>query len=372
MQSSLTRTWERTGGFVERFPDLTEHEAEFYNIRSAWQHHSTPNPLGTDCAGHVSREIAEAAGLIDRTNVILYPAAVVARALGTDSASGLVNGRRVLTADALRPATVLGRAGASFVGGLDSRLRVAATVVGSTGYWVDEYSAPPATTPTIGGIDVHPHTLCATGSYTAMLFAETLNKGSVRADDFLLRDQLAAVLAELDRSALVGNGGLELLGVARTTGVDAVSAGANGAAPNADHLWSMLQAVLEAGATLDRVSWVFSPRAARKLASTPALVGGDRPLFDPDRGTLLGARVFITSNMPDDLVRGSSGPNCSAIICGDFTQLLIGLFGPVRTVLDPFTLAREGVVRATTSILAGIAVRQPTVFSVMLDALCGA
>ena len=52
---------------------------------------------------------------------------------------------------------------------------------------------------------------------------------------------------------------------------------------------------------------------------------------------------MVTNNVPSNLTKGSSSGVCSAMIYGNFSDLLVGIFGEVEVLVDPYTLSQTGV-----------------------------
>ena len=79
--------------------------------------------------------------------------------------------------------------------------------------------------------------------------------------------------------------------------------------------------------------------------------------------------MFVSNNVPSDLTKGSSSGVCSAIIYGDFSQLMVAVFSELEVLVDPFTDFAKGTtgIRALTSVDIGI--RHPESFAAMQDAL---
>ena len=73
--------------------------------------------------------------------------------------------------------------------------------------------------------------------------------------------------------------------------------------------------------------------------------------------------------MPSNLVKGSSGSVCSALIQGNWNDLIIGNWGTLDLMVDPYTGSTSGTVRVVALQDADIAVRHPESFSAMKDAL---
>ena len=79
-------------------------------------------------------------------------------------------------------------------------------------------------------------------------------------------------------------------------------------------------------------------------------------------------RLEVSNNVPSNLTKGS-GTNLSAVIYGNFADLLIGLYGTLEILVDPYTDFAKGTtgVRALQTI--DIAVRHAESFAAMKDAI---
>ena len=69
------------------------------------------------------------------------------------------------------------------------------------------------------------------------------------------------------------------------------------------------------------------------------------------RSQIAGRRFEVSNNVPSNLTKGS-GSNLSAVIYGNFADLLIGLHGTLEIIVDPYTDFAKGTtgVRALQSI----------------------
>ena len=83
---------------------------------------------------------------------------------------------------------------------------------------------------------------------------------------------------------------------------------------------------------------------------------------------MAGRRPEVGNRVPSNLTKGS-GTNLSAVIYGNFADLLIGMFGQLEILVDPYTDFAKGTtgVRALQTI--DIAVRHAESFAAMQDAI---
>lgn len=86
------------------------------------------------------------------------------------------------------------------------------------------------------------------------------------------------------------------------------------------------------------------------------------------RSQIAGRRLEVSNNVPSNLTKGSR-TDLSAVIYGNFADLLIGLYGTMEILVDPYTDFAKGTtgIRALQSI--DIAVRHPESFAAMTDAI---
>ena len=82
------------------------------------------------------------------------------------------------------------------------------------------------------------------------------------------------------------------------------------------------------------------------------------------RSQIAGRRFEVSNNVPSNLTKGS-GADLSAVIYGNFADLLIGLYGTLEVLVDPYTDFAKGTtgIRALQAI--DIAVRHPESFAAM-------
>jgi hypothetical protein len=77
----------------------------------------------------------------------------------------------------------------------------------------------------------------------------------------------------------------------------------------------------------------------------------------------------VTNAVPSNLVKGTSGAVCSALIFGNFADLLIGMWGSLDIMVDPYTGGTAGTVRVIALQDVDVAIRNVESFATMVDAL---
>ena len=86
-------------------------------------------------------------------------------------------------------------------------------------------------------------------------------------------------------------------------------------------------------------------------------------------GVLNGRRVGVSNQVPSNLVKGGSGSVCSAIVFGNWADLIIGQWGALDILVDPYTGVAAGTVRVRVLQDVDTALRHIESFAAMLDAL---
>jgi Phage capsid family len=75
--------------------------------------------------------------------------------------------------------------------------------------------------------------------------------------------------------------------------------------------------------------------------------------------------------VPNNLVKGTSGAVCSAMIFGDFSEVLIGIWSALDILVNPFdpTAYSKGNVQIRGMATVDIALRHPLSFAIQKDFL---
>ena len=85
-----------------------------------------------------------------------------------------------------------------------------------------------------------------------------------------------------------------------------------------------------------------------------------------DSNTLLGYNVASSTLVPSDLTKGT-GTALSAVIFGNFNDLMIGMFGGLDVLVDPYTGSATGATRIAMYQDVDVAVRNAQSFAAILD-----
>ncbi len=91
-------------------------------------------------------------------------------------------------------------------------------------------------------------------------------------------------------------------------------------------------------------------------------------VWEANASPLNGYPAHVTNQVASDLTRGT-GTGLSAIFFGNWADLIIGHWGTLDILVDPYTGGTSGTVRVIALQDVDVVVRQPASFAAMLDAI---
>lgn len=265
--------------------------------------------------------------------------------------------------DRLRAALIIRKLGARILSGLSGNVAVPRLKGSASAGWVAENTALTASDQQVDQVTLSPKTAGALTEFSRLMLMQTTPD-----IEQLVRDDLAAILAQaLDQAAISGPGtGNAPRGILNTTGIGSIALGANGAALAYDNVVDLMGQTQDANAeaTSGFLGNYKVRRAALKLKDTQNRPLGEDVVFQNT------PRSF-TTNVPSNLTKGTSSGVCSALIYGDFSQLLIGLWSELDILVNPYesTAYSKGNVQVRAMMTCDIAVRHAESFAAITDIL---
>lgn len=244
----------------------------------------------------------------------------------------------------------------------------------STAYWVAENSSVTESQPAFGQVAMAPKTVGGYTDYSRKMMLQS----SPEIENLVRADLAQTIAVELDRVAIVGSGsGAEPRGILNTSGVGAIAIGANGGAPTWAHMLQLEETISLGNADTGNLGLMTNPKVRRKLKETTKVsadagagfIWESGPADDPGWGKVNGYRAVASNNVPSDLDKGTSTGVCSAAIFGNWADLLIGMWGGLDLIVDPYTGAPAGTQRIVALMDVDIAIRRAASFVVVKDIL---
>ena len=255
--------------------------------------------------------------------------------------------------------------GATMLTGLQGNIAIPRATGGSTGYWLGENAAATESQQSFDQVAMSPKTAGAMVDYGRRL----LMQSSIAVEAFVRMDIARTLSLMIDMGALAGTGASnQPRGLLNTVGIGSVVGGANGAAPTWDHIVDLESAVFTANADGGSLGYLTNAKVRGKLKRTQMFTGTNgTPVWQG--GELNGTRAVVSNQVPSNLTKGTSAGICSAIAYGNWSDMLIALWGGLDIMVDPYTGSSAGTRRVVALQDVDVSVRYPQSFSVMLDAL---
>ncbi|MDQ1610332.1 MAG: hypothetical protein QOG00_263 [Pyrinomonadaceae bacterium] len=257
--------------------------------------------------------------------------------------------------------------GARLLAGLQGPVSFPKQTGAATAVWVGENSGSDVaeSNMTLGSVSLAPKTLQASTSYSRQLLVQ-----SVVDVESLVREDLALIHAlAIDLAAINGSGSSnQPTGILQTSGIGAVAMGTNGGAPTYDAVVDLETAIIAANADTAQMGYLTTPGIRGKLKKTPELGNtAGMPVWRGDE--VNGYRAEATNQVPSTLTKGTASGICHAIIFGVFSELLVGEWGALELVVDPFRLKKQGMIEVTSFEMVDITLRYAAAFAAIKDAL---
>lgn len=241
--------------------------------------------------------------------------------------------------------------------------------------WVAEGTAVGTGALTFSQVTMVPQTV---GGYVD-ISRKLMLQGTPEVESLVRNDLVAQIGLGIDAAAINGSGNApEPKGILNTAGIGTVVMGTHGGAPSWDMVQQLVRDVAVANAHMGALGFLTNANVNYKLSTTPRqasgvegnfVVSADSPIDGDGFGRLAGYRLGVSNNVPATLTKGTSTSVCSAVIFGNWTDLIIGMWSAIDVLADPYSLSTQGALRVIAMQDADIAVRRPASFSAAKDVL---
>ncbi len=331
-------------------------------------------PNSTLDAGHereISQELARRSGR--SFEGIAVPVSVFEQRVQTTTlpvagpGSNLVSTdyRGDLYIDRLRNAIKVRQLGATVLSGLTGNVDIPRLKGSVTSGWVAENAA-------LTGSDAQFEKISMTPKHVGALAEYSRNMIQQASPDIeqLLRNDMAAMLAEaVDLAAIAGTGAAnQPRGVLNTAGIGSVAIGTNGGPITWASVIDLIAAVEAANAsgngflTNSKVT-----KSARKTLKTTTDTASNMVMTSPNE--LAGYQLQATNLCPGNLTKGTANSVCSALIFGNWADLLLGYWSALDILVNPYesTAYSKGNVQIRAMMTMDVQVRQPASFAAIQD-----
>jgi HK97 family phage major capsid protein len=257
--------------------------------------------------------------------------------------------------NALAPLSVVGRAGATLIQGLHgSEIGMPLESATAPVEWVDEAAGPASPgAPAVGAkVTLTPKTCVGHTDITRSFISQT----SIDAEQFVRKSLLRSLAAAIDKAAINGDGVLQPAGLLGNTGIPTIATTAH--APSRANLLAMEYSVDAANVGVTNPAYITTPLGKKYLKTTAE--NNARWLWQDSQ--VNGAPAFASNVVPSNL-----GTNNSAILFGNWSDLIIGTWTAVDLFVDKISLATSGGVRVHVFGTVGIVPAHVESFSKIVD-----
>lgn len=247
----------------------------------------------------------------------------------------------------LRARAIMMQLGVRVLDGLVGNVAISKQTGASTAYWVTEGSDTTQSDVTIGMINMTPKTITGKTATTRNLLMQ-----SNPSIDSLLMSDLSKVLGlGIDKAIIAGTGlSGQPTGILNTAGIGSISCTSALGGFSFANAVKFETALETANYDSSTCSYVMTPSIKGTAKSTQKVTGAAAMVFENNE--VNGYSAYSTMQM-----------NANTVLFGDFSEVVLGLWGGLDLMLDPFAKADSGglVIRAFQS--ADIAIRHAAAFA---------
>jgi HK97 family phage major capsid protein len=322
--------------------------------------------LNNDWRGaEFEREVSEAAAakFKRQTSGFLVPSDVIFASRFETTTAGGSAGSLVATnippgsfIEALRAKLIIRQLGAKILSGLDGNVTLPRMAGGAKAFWVAETKDVEEQPFTTDQVPLSPKSVGAFTDISRRLILQS----SIDVEEVIREDLASAVAIGIDLAAIAGSGkDNQPKGLLFTEGVSALNLDAS---LDFTAVVALETAIATSNANFGSLAYLTNPRVSGLLKTT--LVNPNSSVFiwgsgANGRGTVNGYPADVSTIVPDNLGGGGK----SAIIFGNWADLVIGEWGILDVQVNPYLKGTSGTVRVRVLQDVDVAVRHPESFS---------
>ena len=181
---------------------------------------------------------------------------------------------------------------------------------------------------------------------------------------------IRAIAAAVELAAINGAGSANVPeGIINTSGIGSVAGGTDGLAPTLTHIVNLEREVAVDDADVGSMGYLTNPKVRGKLKITAIDSGSGIMVWPVVENLLNGYKAAVTTAVPSNLTKGSSSGVCSAILFGNFLDMIIAQWGGMDIIVDPYTQAKAGQIEIVINSWWDVGIKRAVSFAAMLDAL---
>jgi HK97 family phage major capsid protein len=264
----------------------------------------------------------------------------------------------------LEPKLQVEALGATVMRGLRDNMDFPRNDADAAALWASEVASATETSPTFDRVQMNPERLCAFTDVSK----QNLRQTTIAMETFVRQRLNFAVRKALDSAAINGSGSSDQpLGILNTSGVNDITIGTDGGPLT----WA-LTVLFETETATDnadfgKLAYLTTPAVAGKLKTTEKASSTAQFIWtgnNGDTGDINGYKARVSTQVPSTLSKGASSGILHAMIFGNWEELMIGQWGGVELLINPYTKGKEAIVEFIVNSWWDVAVKHAASFCI--------
>jgi len=335
--------------------DLSTKDQQRYSLFRAMEALAFPNDRETQKRAAFELEVGQASvadyGNDYEVRGVYIPPSLMSRAVdvGTSNKAGELVATDLMSGsfiEFIRERSMAIQAGATVLSGLVGNVAVPKQTGGATAGWIaTEDGDAPESEPTFDQVSLTPKDM---GVFTEVT-RRSLQQSTPAVEGLIRRDMFEAVAQLYDNSVFYGTGASgQPTGISNQTGVIKGGSLFAAAAPTYAELVSLIKQLMDNKVPMGDLSWIIDPSGWEALMTTSKQASGVEGNFILDTGSssIVGLPYRTATNM-----------TAGDYLLGRWSDVLIGEWGGLDIVVDPYTHSAKGRSRFVMFKTADVAVR---------------
>lgn len=295
------------------------------------------------------------------------------RALSTGTGSSPYGGYTIQTdllenefIDVLANKLVFTQMGAKFLSGLKGPVSIPKRTANSGASWTAEGSAVSVADQVFGQLSLSAKKL----SNGTIFSRELLGQSAMSVEMLVREDLINSQLLAVESAAINGTGSSnQPTGILATFGIGSVAIGTNGGAPTLASIVTLETEVAQDNADFGNLQYLTNAKVRGKMKQVVKDSGSGIYLWDDRNGAtpINGYGTMVTNMIPSNLTKGTSSGVCSAILFGNWADLIIAQWGGLVLTVNPYSLDVNAQIRVVSHGFYDIGVRQASSFAACVD-----
>lgn len=292
--------------------------------------------------------------------------------VGTPTAGGNLVATELLSGsfiELLRNAMMVRRMGATVLTGLVGNIAIPRQTGAATGEWEAESGAASESQQSFDQVTMTPKTVTGFTDISRKLLIQS----SIGIENFVRMDLAIVIALAIDLAAITGTGAdNQPTGILNTSGIGDVPMGGDGGPVTWEKFIAIWTEVAKDNAAFGATGFLTNAAVhghlmgVAKAANTAKFIADAFPGMD-GMTQYAGAPGGVSNQVPSNLTKGGAGVNLSAMIYGNFRDLVVGEWSGLDVLVDPFTGGTAGTVRTIVHQDVDVAVRHAESFSASKD-----